>query len=187
MLSTHLDVDTELVARALLRALASHGPRTPTLKTVAAEAHAGTSSVHRWLGGKDSIPRVIEGCAALSWRRLSDNVAVDGWAGYLPSNADGVYWLRGWLAVEAIARSEAGCVQTVRDFWAEVSHWMNSMRRDPLPSDELRRREVLLRGLWSWIGSFDPERDAAELRETLARAHELWALATRPGAAASAA
>lgn len=155
---------------ALARTIGRDGLRAPTLKMVAEEANMGVSTLHKWFAGRENmLPHAAAGFASIYWEQIAQRVNVRGWAGYLPSSRDEIFFLRAWLGIEELARTNDDLGQAVREFWHNVRFWLGSSIGRDLTDFESGGLVILLRGLWDRLCSADPiEPDLA---------HELWAAA----------
>lgn len=155
---------------ALARTIGRDGLRAPTLKMVAEEANMGMSTLHKWFAGRENmLPHAAAGFAGIYWEQIAQRVNLRGWAGYLPSTRDEMFFLGAWLGIEELARTNDDVGEAVRDLWHNVRFWLRSSIGRDLTDFESGGLVILLRGLWDCLGSADPiEPDLAQ---------QLWAAA----------
>lgn len=155
---------------ALARTIGRDGLRAPTLKVVAEEANMGMSTLHQWFAGRENmLPQAAAGYAGIYWEQIAQRVNLRGWAGYLPSTRDEIFFLRAWLGIEELARTNDAVGESVRDLWHNAEFWLSSSIGRDLTDFESGGLVVLLRGLWDRLCSADP------LDPDLAQ--QLWAAA----------
>ena len=155
---------------AMARTIGRDGLRAPTLKVVADEANMAVSTLHKWFAGRENmLPHAAAGFAGIYWEEIAQRVNARGWAGYLPSTRDDLFFLRAWLGVEELARTNDEVGEAVRELWRNVRYWLRSSIGRDLTDFESGGLMTLLRGLWNGLCSADPiDPDLAQ---------ELWAAA----------
>ncbi|MFI5626852.1 hypothetical protein ACIA03_25560 [Nocardioides sp. NPDC051685] len=155
---------------ALARTIGRDGLRAPTLKVVAEEANMAVSSLHKWFAGRENmLPHAAAGFAGIYWEEIAQRVNLRGWAGYLPSTRDEMFFLRAWLGIEELARTNDDVGEAVRDLWHNVRFWFRGSIGRELTDFESGGLVILLRGLWDRLCSADPiEPDLAQ---------QIWAAA----------
>lgn len=155
---------------ALARTIGRDGLRAPTLKVVAEEANMAMSTLHKWFAGRENmLPHAAAGFAGIYWEQIAQRVNLRGWAGYLPSTRDEMFFLRSWLGIEELARTNDDIGEAVRHLWHNAEFWLRSSIGRELTDFESGGLVILLRGLWDSLCSADPiEPDLAQ---------ELWAAA----------
>ncbi|MBB3087476.1 hypothetical protein [Nocardioides albus] len=137
---------------------------------VADAANMGSSTLHTWFAGYESmLPHAASGFAGIYWEQLAQRVNDRGWDGYLPSTADEKFFARAWLGIEELARSNDDVGEAVRELWHDVRFWFRSSIGRELTDFESSGLVILLRGLWDSLCSADPIDTGV--------AHDLWAAA----------
>lgn len=160
-------LDSRTAGLALARTIGRSGLRPPTLQTIAEEAKAGTSTLHRWFGGTQGmLPHATAAFADMFWTRIADRVNTTGWAGFLPATEDDLFFLRAWLGFEELGRSDDGVGQAVGELWHDARFWFRSVLGRELTDFESAGVEAILRGLWDGLCAAEPL-DAG-------LAHRLW-------------
>lgn len=155
---------------ALARTIGRDGLRAPTLKMVAEEANMGVSTLHQWFAGQQNmVPHAAAGFAGIFWEQVAQRVNGRGWTGYLPTTEDELFFLRAWLGLEELARSNDDVGEAVRDLWHDVRFWLRSSIGRDLTDFESEGLVILLRGLWDSLCSADPIEPGL--------AQQLWAAA----------
>ncbi|NGN92964.1 TetR/AcrR family transcriptional regulator [Nocardioides sp. KC13] len=149
--------ETKTAGIALARTIGRDGLRAPTLKVVAEEANMCQSTLHKWFAGRENmLPHAAAGFAGIYWEQIAQRVNLRGWSGYLPSTKDEIYFLRAWLGIEELARSNDVVGEAVRDLWHNVRFWLRSSIGRDLTDFESGGLVVLLRGLWDGLCSAEP-------------------------------
>jgi AcrR family transcriptional regulator len=149
--------ESQTAGIALARTIGRDGLRAPTLKVVAEEANMGVSTLHKWFAGRDNmLPQAAAGFAGIYWEQIAQRVNARGWAGYLPSTRDEIFFLRAWLGIEELARTNDEVGEAVRDLWHNVRFWLRSSIGRDLTDYESGGLVILLRGLWDRLCSADP-------------------------------
>lgn len=149
--------ESQTAGLALARTIGREGLRAPTLKMVAEEANMGVSTLHQWFAGQQNmLPHAAAGFAGIFWEQVAQRVKARGWGGYLPTTDDEVFFLRAWLGLEELARSNDEVGETVRDLWHDVRFWLRSSIGRELTDYESGGLVILLRGLWDSLCSADP-------------------------------
>ncbi|MFE6648544.1 hypothetical protein ACFVJS_18385 [Nocardioides sp. NPDC057772] len=149
--------ESQTAGIALARTIGRDGLRAPTLKVVAEEANMGVSTLHKWFAGRENmLPHAAVGFAGIYWEEIAQRVNARGWAGYLPSTRDEIFFLRAWLGVEELARTNDDVGAAVRDLWGNVRFWLRSSIGRDLTDFESGGLTILLRGLWDGLCSADP-------------------------------
>ncbi|WP_141782028.1 TetR/AcrR family transcriptional regulator [Nocardioides albertanoniae] len=142
---------------AMGRTLGRNGLRAPTLKMVADEANMGISTLHQRFGGKrNMVPLAAAGYSGIFWTRVARRVNAHGWGGFLPTDADDVFFLRAWLSVEELARFDDELGDAVRQVWRDLRLWLGSSIGRELTDYESGGLVIVLRGLWDSLCSADP-------------------------------
>lgn len=163
-------IESQIAGIALARTIGRNGLRPPTLKLVAEEANMGVSTLHQWFAGKQNMaPHAAAGLACIFWSQIAERVNQRGWSGYLPSSEDDSFFLRAWLGIEELARSDDDVGEAVRELWHDARFWLRSSVGRDLSDFEAGQLVITLRGLWDRLVSADPiDPDLAE---------RLWAAA----------